>query len=97
MARTLNYQEELIKRLKDPEHSIAYLNAALMDEDPRIFLIALRNILEAHGGISRISKKAELNRESMYKTLSGTRDPHLSTVTKILDSIGIELRAHAKA
>jgi hypothetical protein len=49
MARTLNYQKELIKRLKHPEHSLTYLNAAFMDEDPRIFLIALRNILEAHG------------------------------------------------
>jgi probable addiction module antidote protein len=96
MARTLNYQKELIKRLKNPEHSLAYLNAALMDEDPQIFLIALRNVLEAHGGIGSIAKKAELNRESMYKTLSGERDPHLSTVTRILDTIGVELRAHPK-
>jgi hypothetical protein len=35
-------------------HSLAYLNAALMDdEDPKIFLIALRNVLEAHGSISK--------------------------------------------
>lgn len=51
-AKALNYQEELIKRLRDPEHSLAYLNAALMEEDPKLFLIALRNVLEAHGSIN---------------------------------------------
>ena len=56
MARTLNYQKELIKRLKDPKHSLAYLNAAFLDEDPRIFLIALRNVLEAHNSISKTTK-----------------------------------------
>jgi probable addiction module antidote protein len=96
MVKTLNYKEELIKRLKKPEHSIAYLNAALMDEDPRIFLLALKDVLEAYGSLTDIAKKAELNRESMYKTLSGKRDPHLSTVTKILKSIGIELKTSAK-
>ncbi len=96
MAKIVRYQEELLKRLKDPEHSIAYLNVALADDDPRIFLIALRNVLEAQGGIAKCAKKAELNRESMYKTLSGDRDPYLSTVTKILHSIGIKLRAYPK-
>lgn len=57
MVKTLKYQEELIKRLKDEAHSISYLNAALADEDPRVFLIALRNVVEAHGGIGAISKK----------------------------------------
>ncbi len=96
MSKALDYQKELINRLKCPERSLAYLNAALMDGDPRIFLKALKNILEAQGGMSEIAKKAELNRESMYKTLSGERDPHLSTVMKILDSIGIELKAYPK-
>lgn len=92
MVKTRSYREGLLKRLKDPEYSIAYLNDALTDEDPRMFLVALRNVLEAHGGIGAISKKAELNRESMYKTLSGERDPYISTVTKILNSIGMALK-----
>ena len=58
MARTLNYQKELIKRLKDSRHSLAYLNAAFMDEDLRILLIALKNILKARNSISKVQKRS---------------------------------------
>jgi DNA-binding phage protein len=57
MANTLNFQEELIKRLRDLEYSAAYLNAAIAEGDGRIFLLALKDILEANGGIGAISKK----------------------------------------
>lgn len=47
--RLIDYHDELIKSLQDPEEAREYLNAALMDEDPRIFLLALRNVVEAQG------------------------------------------------
>ena len=39
-----DYQEKLIQDLKDPELASAYLNVSLMDEDPRVFLLALKNV-----------------------------------------------------
>jgi DNA-binding phage protein len=47
MHRLIDYQENLIKILKDPQEALAYLNAALQDDDPRIFAFALNNVLEA--------------------------------------------------
>lgn len=44
-----DYQEKLIEDLQNPEMASAYLNAALEDEDPRIFLVALKNVHEALG------------------------------------------------
>lgn len=96
MKRAVSYKEGLLERLRDVEYSAGYLSLALEDEDPRVFLLALKDVIEAHGGIGKASKKAELSRESMYKTLSGKRDPRISTVAKILDSVGIELRAYPK-
>ena len=59
--RLIDYHDELIKSLQDPEEAREYLNAALMDEDPRIFLVALKNVVEAQGGeLAKLSKKAEL-------------------------------------
>ena len=43
--RFKNYQEELLESLQDPKEALAYLNAALMDEDQRVFLLALKNLL----------------------------------------------------
>lgn len=45
--RYRNYEEGLYKSLRDPKKAIAYLNAALMDEDERVFLLALKDVLKA--------------------------------------------------
>jgi DNA-binding phage protein len=49
MTRTTNYQEILVKHLQDPEQAIAYLNAAIEEDDAGLFLIALKNVAEAQG------------------------------------------------
>jgi DNA-binding phage protein len=51
MVKVKKYKEHLLEQLQDPEEAAAYLNAALHDEDPYAFLLALRNIAEAQGGI----------------------------------------------
>lgn len=47
--RFTDYHEDLLYDLQDPHEAQAYLNAALQDEDERVFLIALKDILEAQG------------------------------------------------
>ena len=68
--KTTTYQEDLIEALKDPREAAAYLNAAMEEGDRALFLLALRNVAEAHGGMGAVSEKAKLNRESMYRMLS---------------------------
>lgn len=46
--RLVEYQERLLVKLQDEEFAAAYLNEALKDEDPRIFLLALKNIGKAY-------------------------------------------------
>ena len=45
-----SYEEKLLQDLQDPELAYHYLNEALADEDPRIFLLALQNVHEAQRG-----------------------------------------------
>ncbi|MEK7773756.1 MAG: transcriptional regulator, partial [Deltaproteobacteria bacterium] len=58
-----SYQEDLIEALKDPREAAVYLNAAIEDGDKEVFLLAMRNVAQAHGGMSAIAKKAHINRE----------------------------------
>lgn len=44
---TKSYQESLLERLRDPNKAMAYLNAALEEEDEQFFLFALRNVADA--------------------------------------------------
>lgn len=95
MKRTVPYREELLKSLKEPKETIAYLNACLEDEDPKIFLKALRNVIEAHGGMGKASKETDLNRENLYKMLSDKGNPELESVRLLLKSIGLNLAVRA--
>jgi len=46
--RYKDFREHLLKKLKNPEVALAYLNEASRDEDQRVFLLALKNVLDTH-------------------------------------------------
>ena len=96
MSKTsTSYQEGLIKDLTKPEEAAAYLNAALEDGSKDVFLLALRDIAEAKG-MARLSSKAKLNRESMYRMLSRRGNPQLSSLTSILENAGLRLAVEVR-
>ena len=84
------YREELLADLQDPKEAAEYLTAALEDGSPDIFLLALRDVAAAHG-IKRLADGTQLNRESMYRMLSEQGNPQLSSLTSILDQLGLRL------
>lgn len=92
MKPAVSYHEELIKILKDPTEASAYLNAALEAGDKEAFLLALRNVLEARGGMTRISRHAKINRVSLYKMLSANGNPAFENILRLLRTAGIRLQ-----
>ena len=93
MPKVRDYKEHLLEQLQDPEEAAAYLNAALHDEDPRVFLLALRDIAEAQGGMSWLAEVADLNRES---TLSLRGNPRFFNLLAVLDAVGLALSIHPR-
>lgn len=77
--------------LREPEEAAEYLNTALKDEDPRVFLMALRDVSEAHGGIGAVAKNARLNRENLYRMLSRAGNPSLKNLAAVLRALGLRL------
>jgi probable addiction module antidote protein len=73
-----------------------YLNICLEDPDPGLFLLALRDVARAYGGMSVIAQKASLNRESLYHALSKRGNPTLSSLESLLDALGFKLRIERK-
>lgn len=92
-----NYYDDLIEDLKDPKEAAAYLNTALEAGDKKAFLLALRNVLEAHGGMTKVSRHTKLNRVSLYKMLSKNGNPELNSVIALLDVAGIRLQMVPKS
>lgn len=89
--KTISYKEDLLKELKDPEYASAYLIQALESGDQAVFLLALRDVVEAGGGASVVAREARIQRESLYKALSSRGNPRPTTLQGILKSVGLRL------
>lgn len=90
---TRNVRSTHSQHLRDPAVAAEYLSEALEDGDAAVILMALRNIAEAQeGGITALAARSELGRESMYKMLSATGNPKLSSFTKVIHGLGLKLR-----
>ena len=76
--------------LTDDDVIIEYLKAALEENDPAFFMKAVGNVARAKG-MTNIAQETQLGRPSLYKTLSGERDPRIGTVMKVLAALGIQL------
>ena len=89
------YRPELLRALVDPAEAVEYLNAALEEDSNELFLLALRNVAEAHG-MKRLAEDAQLNRESMYRMLSEQGNPRFTSLTAILRQLGLRLSIQPK-
>ncbi|MGM0424769.1 MAG: addiction module antidote protein [Thermodesulfobacteriota bacterium] len=89
--KNTSYQQDLIQSLQDPREAAAYLNAAIEDGDKNVFLLALRNVAEAHGGMGKIAEKSHLNRENLYRMLSQKGNPEIKSLYALLQAMGLKL------
>ena len=89
----VSYHDYLIKSLKDPEEASGYLNAALEAGDKKAFFMALRNVIEARGGMTRFAKASKINRVSLYKMLSGKGNPGFLNILVLLQHAGLRFQA----
>ncbi len=85
------YRDYLLKRLADPAIAAAYLNAAAKERDTAAFLQALRNVVDAHGGIAKIATRTDLNRQAVYRMLSEKGNPEFKSLQSLLGATGLEL------
>jgi len=89
--KSKSYRDDLLQQLKDPVEAAAYLDAALEGGDRSAFLLAVKDVADANGGVTEIAKTAHLNRETLYRTLSDKGNPKLTSLDSILHAVGLRL------
>lgn len=67
-----------------------YLNAALEDDNPDVFLQAIADIAKAKG-MTQLARDTGLGRESLYKALAPGAKPRYDTVLRLMRALGVEL------
>ena len=91
MALSKDYEESLIEDLADPVEAAGYLNASL-DAGTEVFLLALRDVAKAHGGMSKLAERTELAREPLYRALSESGNPSFKNVSTVLQALGMQVQ-----
>lgn len=76
---------------RDPEFAAKYLNAVLNDGSRAEFLVALRYLTMAFGGVPRVAQKTRLNATTLYRTLSPEGNPGLESFMEILKAVNMRI------
>jgi probable addiction module antidote protein len=80
--------------LDSPASIAAYLEAAFEDGDPSLIAASLGDIARAIG-MTHLASQAGVTREALYKALSPTGDPRLSTFLGVMKALGLKLKPHS--
>lgn len=89
--KTGSYDAYHLEWLKGPQNAASFLNAVIEDNDREAFLLALRDVAQAQGGMTAIAEKTHVSRSSLYKTLSKRGNPEFRSIANLLHSMGLKL------
>lgn len=78
--------------LDNEETIAAYLSAMLEEDDPEMFLVAIKDVARARG-MTQLAKDTGMGRESLYKALAPGAKPRYDTILKVVRALGVTLHA----
>lgn len=80
---------DIVEFLDDKETRQHYLNEVIADGDLDEFKRAIFYIAKAEG-IEKVAKRANLNRESLYKIFKPNSKPRFESIFKILKALNLQ-------
>lgn len=93
MRRSVRHDDAIIESLrKGPAFAAQYLGLSLSEGDQEQFLLALRRVTLAYGGVAKLARETGLNENTLHRTLSGKGNPRLSTIINICNAMGMRMQ-----
>lgn len=81
---------EIADYLDSPDAMLEYLELAMEDENPDVFIAALGHVAKARG-MSQVAELSGLGRESLYKALKSGSKLRYETVQRVVQALGFRL------
>ena len=94
MKAAVDYEEMLLRELTNPEFAAEYLSVAFQEDETEVFLMALRHVVQANGGVTQLAKKTHLSRQNIYSILSERGNPRFNNFVAIVRSLGLNISFH---
>lgn len=96
MPRSTSYHEKLIQDLKNPLEAAAYIEVVLEENDPRMLSKALQNVIEAYGGIDKLSTQVQQVYQQLELILLEKGEIEFYSLNSLLDALGLRLAVTVK-
>ncbi|MHC5933432.1 helix-turn-helix domain-containing transcriptional regulator [Nostoc sp.] len=96
MPKSTSYHEKLIQDLKNPLEAAAYIEVILEEGDPKMLSKALKNVIEANGGIDRLSAQVKELYNKLDQVLSDKGEIEFYSLNYLLDTLGLYLAVKVK-
>ncbi len=96
MPKSTSYHEKLIEDLKNPLEAAAYIEVVLEEGDPKMLSKALKNVIEAHGGVDQFSAQVKELYNKLEQVLSNKGEIEFYSLNSLLDNLGLHLAVKVK-
>lgn len=96
MSKSASYHEKLIEDLKNPLEAAAYIEVVLEEGDPKMLSKALKNVIEAKGGIDQFSLQVKQVYDKLEHILSEREEIEFYCLNALLDALGLHLAVTVK-
>ncbi|MEB3179061.1 MAG: hypothetical protein VKL59_08555 [Nostocaceae cyanobacterium] len=97
MPRSTSYHDQLIQDLKDPAEAAAYIAVVLEEGEPKMLSKALKNVIEAQGGIEKFSEPVQQYYEKLNQKLLERGEIEFYSLMALLDPLGLQLAITVKS
>ncbi|MTJ07527.1 MULTISPECIES: DNA-binding protein [unclassified Anabaena] len=97
MPRSTSYHVKLIKDLQDPLEAAAYIEVVIEEGDPNMLNKALKNVIEAQGGIDRFSETVQQSYNKFAQILAEKGEIEFYALTNVLNALGLQLAVTVKS
>ena len=95
MQTANEFLKEMLKDNEELQYGILKRSFEENYDMPGAIMRAIRAVAEVRG-ISNLAENADLNRENLYRVLSGNTFPRIDTFFKIIDALGLRLTVEPK-
>ena len=92
MRQYRDFRDYHMEQLHDPEDARIFLSVVLEeyeeDGDTEAFLLALKDVTEAQGGIAKIAERTKLSQQDIYNFFANKDNPRFDILESILQALG---------
>jgi DNA-binding phage protein len=97
MLRSTSYHQKLIEDLKDPLEAAAYIEVVLEEGEPKFLSKAIKNVIEAQGGINNLSPSVQEFYQKFEHILLEKGEIEFYCLSALLDALGLQLAVTVKS